>query len=137
MLSPTSFFKTPSYFWNQAVPSAMSAGIGSGVGAIDPSALRNQHQSGDSFSQSQHQAAGAGQQDAWASPDDFLDGLDPSTSAVGAFDSGSASAGGGIGPNQDGPVVRPYLFGGRAKGLDWADLMTGPPPSRITRFMMR
>jgi hypothetical protein len=102
MLSPTSFFKTPSYFWNQAVPSAISAGLGTGLGAIDPAALQNQQQGGFG----QQSLDGSSQQDAWASPGDFLDGLGSTAGSGGGFDSGSGSAGGAIGSHQDGPVVR-------------------------------
>ena len=93
----------------------MSAGLGTGLGGIDPAALQNKQQlsdaggNGGGFGQPHHQQQqqqqqmiGSAQQDAWMSPGDFLDGLGPPASASGAFDSGTASAGGG----QDGHVVR-------------------------------
>jgi hypothetical protein len=122
-LSPTSFFKTPSYFWNQAVPSAMTTDrAGGGGGGIDPSAL--QTQIGD-FGQGFVSSPST-----WTTPAYFLDGSQP----VGGGGGGGMYDSVGL-TNQDGPVVRSLLL--EHQNDTKTDLPCLSPARRTTRCILR
>lgn len=108
-LSPTSFFKTPAYFWNQAVPSAIWAGLGTSMGAIDPTVAEQPPAAGSGFGQQLEMDDGA----QCGNPGNFLQGnaLQEVLGGAGAvgetggLDTGIGSTGGGGSAGQDGQVV--------------------------------
>lgn len=107
-LSPTSFFKTPSFFWNEAVPQGMLASGGGGSSGVDvginPAALQQRPGQPSSAPGAGAGAFALDNPGPWESPADFLDGVDGLGGvAAGGLGSGVTSAGGA---GQDGPVVR-------------------------------